>query len=166
MTMPTFSAGQRLTASDLQILADQIDSLTAPGWVSYGSTFAELIDAYGTDPTQGDSTVYARYRRPAGSDMCSFYMKVDIDTGGGFSAGTGAWRFHLPYDASSAASMTFRMAVNESGVLIRTGATYRVSDGRFEATCDESTAIGELGIAGSGWTTGDWMTFAGTYRCA
>jgi len=93
--MPTFFAGAPLAASDLNLLSAQIDSLTAPGWVDYSGTFT--LTSSGTNPTKGNSTYKALYRRPAGADLID--VKILVIIGTSFVVGTGDYRFSLPFNA-------------------------------------------------------------------
>jgi len=161
----TFSAGNRVTGTDLQAMVDQIDSLTAPGWTSYG-TWSTLITASTTNPTQGSSTVAAQYRRPANSDICHIEINLAIDTGGGFNAGSGSYRFLLPFTASTSEQGAMHMTINESGVALRSGGTNYVDTTHVEGWY--SSAGGSIGSGGlsTSWTTGDWVKIAGFYRVA
>ena len=160
-----FSAGQRLTATQLQALATQIDSLTAPTWTSYG-TWGTLITAVTTNPTQGSSTCTAYYRRADNSNICDFQYFLNIDTGGGFNAGSGAYRFLLPFAASSLENGAFHMAINESGVALRVGTSSYVDTTHLAGWYD--AAGGNIGSGGlsTSWTTGDWLRITGSYRVA
>ena len=163
MSLITFSAGQRVTASQLMTMVNQIDSLTAPGWVSYG-TWSTLVTAVTTNPTQGSSSAVARYRRPAGSDICDYQIKVLFNTGGGFNAGSGAYRFLLPFTASTSEIGAHHMTIMESGVLYRSGGTDYVDQTHVEGWYAASGApIGYQGLSTS-WTTGDYLKIAGSFQ--
>lgn len=160
-----FSAGQRLSAADLQALCTQIDSLTVPGWTSYG-TFATLITAATTNPTAGNSTATAIYRRSADSDICFYEINFAVDTGGGFNAGSGAYRFQLPFTASTAEQGAHHMTINESGVSLRSGGTNYVNTTHVEGWyAGAGASIGSGGLSTS-WTTGDWVKVSGFFRVA
>lgn len=160
-----FSAGQKLSATALNALTDQIDSLTAPGWTSYG-TWATLITAATTNPTQGSSTVAAQYRRAADADICFYEINLAIDTGGGFNAGSGAYRFLLPFTASTSEQGAHHITINESGVALRSGGTNYVDTTHVEGWYSGAGgAIGSSGLSTS-WTTGDWAKISGFFRVA
>jgi len=165
MALITFAAGQRLTAAQLQTIVTQVDSLTAPGWTSYG-TSTTLLTAATTNPTLGSSTCTGVYRKPTGSDICDFQYHLLIDTGGGFSAGSGAYRFLLPFAASTAEGGSFHMTINESGVALRVGATSYVDTTHLSGWYDGGGGnIGHAGLSSS-WTTGDWLRITGSFRVA
>jgi len=161
----TFSAGNRVTGAQLQAIVDQVDSLTAPGWTSYG-TWATLLTAATTNPTQGSSSVTAVYRRSANSDICAFQYLLSIDTGGGFNAGSGAYRFLLPFAAHASENGAYHITINESGVALRVGGTSYVDTTHLAGWYD--AAGGNIGSGGlsSSWTTGDWLRITGSYRVA
>lgn len=100
MAMPTFAAGQRLTAATLQQLSTQIDSLTNPGWTSYNPTWA----ASGTAPAIGNGTLTGRYRRSTSSDLV--YVEIRQTWGTTTTDGTGTWNWTLPVTASASAVST------------------------------------------------------------
>lgn len=163
MALITFAAGQRLTAAQLQTIVAQVDSLTAPGWISYGS-WATLITASVTAPTQGASTAAGLYRRTAGSDLCHFQLRLDI--GGGFSPGSGAYRFLLPFAAGSDELAAFHSTINEAGTSLRVGGTTFVDATHFEMWYDAAgSPVGSAGLS-TPWTTSDWIRIAGAYRVA
>jgi hypothetical protein len=160
-----FAAGQRLTGAKLQALASQIDSLTAPGWTSYGS-WTTLLTASTTNPTQGSSTVAAYYRKPANSDICDFQYYLNINTGGGFNAGSGTYKFLLPFTAAVTEGGAFHVTINEAGVALRVGASSYADTTHLTAWYDASGgAVGSGGLSTS-WTTGDWLRITGSYWVA
>jgi hypothetical protein len=160
-----FSAGQRLTAAQMQAVVAQIDSLTAPTWTSYGS-WTTLLTAATTNPTQGSSTVTAYYRKPADSDICDIQYYLSINTGGGFNAGSGTYRFLLPFTASTLEGGAFHMTINDSGVALRVGATSYYNTTHLTGWYDAAGgSIGSGGLSKS-WTTGDWLRITGSYRVA
>lgn len=165
MALITFAAGQRVTAAQLQTIVTQVDSLTAPGWTSYGS-WSTLITASTTNPTQGSSAASAIYRRPAGADMCNFELRFDINTGGGFSPGSGSYRFQLPFAAGASELLAFHATINEAGTSLRVGGTSWIDSTHFEMWYDG--AGGSVGAGGlsTSWTTGDWIKIAGAFRVA
>lgn len=158
MAMASFSAGNRVYASDLEAMARQIDSLTAPGWVDYSGTFT--ITATVTPPTKGNSTYVARYRQPASSDVLD--VEVYISIGSTFVAGSGTYRFLLPTAMPSAELVACHATINESGIAFRSGGSSIVDTTHFEAWADGSNAvIGSSGLfSGGGWTAGDFMRFS------
>jgi hypothetical protein len=160
-----FAAGQRLTAAQLQAIATQVDSLTAPGWVSYG-TWSTLITASTTNPTQGSSTASAYCRKPADSDIFDFQYFLNINTGGGFNAGSGTYYFLLPFAVSALEGGAFHMSINESGVALRVGGTSYVDSTHITGWYDASGANINSGGLSSSWSTGDWLRITGRGRMA
>lgn len=93
----SFSAGQFLTAADLQAMVDQIDSLTNPGWTSYTPAWTSA----GTAPAIGNGTITGRYRRAANSDLIIAEIKMVLGTTS--TIGTGVYSWSLPVTAKAAA---------------------------------------------------------------
>jgi hypothetical protein len=106
----TFSAGQFLTASDLQAMVTQIDSLTSPGWTSYTPTWS----ASGTAPAIGNGTLTGRYRRVANGDLV--IVEIHQTWGSTTTNGTGFYSWSLPVTATSSAVGTYG-----SGHVLNTG---------------------------------------------
>lgn len=148
--MTTF-AGNEINASDV-----------SPGWNDYSSTFT--LTATTTNPTKGNSTYAARYHYPSGGDMV--HVQVRIDIGSTFSAGSGVYRFLLPFsangsDASIGAGYVLDTGTANRSVVVRRETTTQVS-------CYLNGALTALTDAGSGtaWATGDIIQFAFTYQAA
>jgi hypothetical protein len=160
-----FAAGQRLTAAQLQAIATQVDSLTSPGWTAYG-TWATLLTATGSNPTQGSSTISAMYRKPADSDICHIEINLSINTGGGFSGGSGVYLWQLPFASGSAEGAVMQVAINESGVALRSGTTSTYDTTHMNAWYDNSGGAISNGGLSTSWTTGDWIKIQGFYRVA
>lgn len=142
------------------ILASDINDILAPGWTDYVSTFA--LTATTTNPTLGNSTVVARYRRAPTSDVMD--VQIGITIGSTFSAGSGSYRWSLPFAVQSFDLIACHGTIFESGVANRVGGTELVTTTTFAATYDGSLAqIGSAGLS-TGWTTGDIMKFG--LRCS
>lgn len=84
MTMPIFGAGQWLSAADLQKMARQIDSLTAPGYTSWTPTWT----ASTTPPVLNNGTLVGDYRRSANSDQVRVRFQLTIGSTTTIGAGT------------------------------------------------------------------------------
>lgn len=95
MPVPVFAAGHVPTAAELEQWSDQIDSNTAPGWTSYALSWTAAT----TNPTIGNSTVTAHYRRVSGGDLV--IVRVSIGIGSTFSAGSGTYSWSLPVTAAA-----------------------------------------------------------------
>lgn len=147
----TDSAGNVIFASDV-----------GPGWVDYSSTFT--LTATTTSPTKGNSTYVARYRAPTGADKVDVQVRIDI--GSTFSAGSGVYRFLLPFTANTA----------DVGIgacyILDTGTANRMAVVRRETSTQVSVylngALSGITDAGSGtaWATGDIIQFSFTYQPA
>src|SRR5690242_16258967 len=98
MVMPSFLVGQRILAADLELMARQIDSLTAPGWNSYTPVWTMS----GSAPTQGNVTLTGRWRRAANSDLIIAEGKWVF--GSTSAIGTGNITMSLPVAASANAN--------------------------------------------------------------
>lgn len=158
------TAGSRLLAEDLLPWSDQINSLTAPGWTDWSATFA--LQAVTTNPTKGNSTYTATYRRPSGSDVVDFEWYILI--GSTFSAGNGVYRFTVPFNAHATSILT---SVG-NGYILDTGTANRQGVVRFEAAGyvnlflnGATSAITHAG-SGTAWATGDIISGSIRYRPA
>lgn len=141
----TFSAGNKLYASDLQAVVDQTDSLTAPGWTSYTPVWSMSSSA----PTQGNAVLTGRWRRAANSDLIIVEGKWVF--GSTSAIGTGNITMSLPTAAS--ATVTNRPGVG-------TALIDDVSSQRYNAVARlaSSTTITFVGNAGN--VTHTWTTWA------
>ncbi len=83
-------AGHKVTATNIDAILDQIDSLTAPGWTSYTPVWA----AAGTQPAIGNGTIAGRFRRAAGGDLMHFTIRIVM--GSTTTYGTSVYEFGLP----------------------------------------------------------------------
>lgn len=156
--MTTFSAGQRLTAA-------QLENIIAPGWTDYSSSLT--LTAVTTNPTKGNSTYTSNYRRSTGSDMVVFRGRIII--GSTFSAGSGAYRLSLPVTAASGAvsNTTGSVYVLDSGTAHRVMVCNILSTTTMEIAVELAGAIlGSGGPAGAGWATSDEIRWTITYQAA
>lgn len=151
----TFFAGDVLSAADL-------NDIIAPGWVDYSGTFT--LTAVTTNPTKGNSTYQAYYRRSATSDVCD--VQIYIVIGSTFSAGSGAYRFLVPFTSLSTELMTAHAFINESGVALRVGAGQFVDTTHFEMIYDAAGGIIGSGGLSTSWTTGDSIKISLRYGLA
>lgn len=161
---PNLTAGARLLGERTDAFLDQIDSLTDPGWTDYSGTFA--LTAVTTNPTKGNSTYLARYRRPTDCDLID--VEVSVTIGSTFSAGSGVYRFSVPFNAS-AGSISCATGIS---YIFDNGTANRIGVVRFEAAGyvniyrnDQTTALTHAG-PGTAWATGDIVTFSLAYEPA
>lgn len=147
----TVYAGNVIFASDV-----------SPGWVDYSSTFT--LTATTTNPTKGNSTYAARYQYPTGGDLIETEIRIDI--GSTFAAGSGVYRFLLPFAAN-----TSDTAIG-AGYILDTGTANRNVVVRRETSTQVSiylnaalTAITDAG-SGTAWATGDIIQFSYRYQPA
>jgi hypothetical protein len=143
-----------------EAILDQIAGLTAPGWTDYSSSW--VLDALSVTPTKGNSTYSAYYRRPSGSDAIDFEFYVLI--GSTFSAGSGVYRFPVPFNASAGSILrtTGSAYIFDNGTANRTGALRFEAAGYFNLFINAAaSAITHTG-SGTAWATGDII--AGTIR--
>src|SRR6266496_5746060 len=110
----TVYAGNIIYANDINVLNWTDYTTVAP---SGGSAFA--ITASTTAPTQGNSTYRAEYQR----NTFNCNVRIHIDIGSTFAAGSGNYRFGLPFTASANASTATAGAlwINDSGTALRMG---------------------------------------------
>lgn len=152
VSKPVLKAGVYPDGADLELIVDQIEQNTAPGRIDYTMT----IDGATTDPTLGNSTLQASYRRPAESDLVHFVFKLTI--GSTFSAGSGVYTFPLPIAMASPQIDSGNCMVFDTGAVIRVLALVPSTSTGLVAYVDSvGSAIGSTGPAGAGWATGDFL---------
>lgn len=152
----TFSAGNKLTAA-------QLNDIIAPGWTDYSGTFT--LTATTTNPTKGNSTYLARYRRSSTSDLV--HVDVYILIGSTFAGGSGLYRFLMPVAASTNAILS---AVGSCSV-IDTGTAGRTAAVEFvDSTHVQCIRNGDISAFTNTlpqtWATGDIIRFSITYESA
>lgn len=149
------------------ILADHHNALAAPGWATYGSDTTSLT-ATSVNPTKGSSTYTFEYSKP-NLDLIQVRFFISINTGGGFAAGTGAWRFLLPESASANAQSgtVGNLWVNDSGTALQVGQLI-IADATHAEGYLQNITGNALGAAGPGtaWATGDTIRGTITYEPA
>jgi hypothetical protein len=156
----TFSAGQKLFASDLQDMVDQIDSLTDPNWTSYTTTWA----ASGTAPAIGNGTLAARYRRSASSDLV--IAEVRMAMGSTTTYGTGFYSWTLPFTAASNANLFTSGKANlyDSSALTRFGASAKLDSVTTVILNAHNGTIGQT--IPFTWANGDEIRWTVQYEAA
>lgn len=158
-----YSTTKPVRAEDLQEIIDLLNA----DWAAYGTDAANLT-ATSVNPTKGSST-YLFESCQMNSSLIAVRFAITINTGGGFAAGTGAWRFAVPSAASAnAQSATVGSVwVNDSGTALRVGALVFADSTHVEATIYNITG-NALGAAGPGtaWATGDAVRGSITYEPA
>lgn len=164
MPLITFSAGQRLTAAQLQTIVTQVDSLTDPNWTDYSNSFA--LTAVTTDPTKGNSTYSARYRRPANCDLIHYEGKITI--GSTFSPGSGIYRFSVPVNASALAiaNTVGQGYIFDNGTANRQGTVKFEAAGFFNIYLHDSLSGFTNSGSGTAWATNDTISWSLVYEPA
>lgn len=148
--MTTF-AGNTIFASDV-----------SPGWVDYSATFT--LTATSVNPTKGNSLYVARYHLPGNGDMV--HVQVRIDIGSTFSAGSGVYRFLLPFVADTADVSIGACYILDTGTANRMAVVRRETSTHVSVYLNGAlSAITEAG-SGTAWATGDIIQFAFTYQSA
>lgn len=157
---PDWTAGTHPDGFDLEAVSDQIVQLTHPGWTDYSTSM--VIDGATTDPTLGNSTLQALYRRCEESDVVDFTFKLTI--GSTFSAGSGIYTFSLPIDMMSPQIWTGPAIVFDTGTAMRSAAVTPIAATGVLLYVDGSgAALGSTGPAGAGWATGDYVSMTIRY---
>jgi hypothetical protein len=154
----SFAAGDKPLASQLY---DQED------WVDYSASFT--LTASTTNPTKGNSSYVAQYLQVA--KKC-IHVRIRIDIGSTFSAGSGTYQFLLPSAASTASSncVSSAMWINDSGTALR-GGFITLNSVTTYATAwyiNAATTLAALGSGGSGtaWATSDVILLDFVYEPA
>lgn len=153
----TLLAGQLLSAAALNAEID-------PAWTDFSSAFT--LTAPTTNPTKGNSTYSAQYRRGPSHKLVHYEGKITI--GSTFVAGSGIYRFALPVNADTTAIAN---AVG-SGYIFDAGTANRQATIRIDAATyltmylhDSLSAITNAG-SGTAWATGDILAWSVWYRPA
>lgn len=141
----TFSAGNRLRASDLSAIVTQVDSLTAPGWTAYTPVWSMS----GSAPTQGNAVLTGRWRRAANSDLIIVEGKFVF--GSTSAIGTGNVTMSLP----TAASTTVTNRPGTGTALIDDISTQRWNAVTRFASSTTITFVGNAGNVTHTWI-GTW----------
>jgi hypothetical protein len=154
----SFAAGDKPLASQMY---DQND------WVDYSATFT--LTASTSNPTQGNSIYKAEYLQIAKKTI---HVRIRIDIGSTFTAGSGNYRFALPFTAATNASNSTAgsMWINDSGTALRGGWATLDSQTTYATAwyINAATTITALGSAGSGtaWANSDVIILNFTYEPA
>jgi hypothetical protein len=140
-------------------LGNQVESLTAPGWIPYTPIWA----ASGTQPNKGASgTLAGRWRRSNSSDIITVEVRLIAD--GTTTFGTGFYTWSLPVNASADAILfsSGRGNIYDSSALTRYGVS---------AMIDAANAVILNGHNGTiaqtvpfTWASGDQMRFTIDYQ--
>jgi hypothetical protein len=143
-----------------ETILDQVESLTSPGWTDYSASWS--LQALSVNPTKGNSTYNAYYRRPTSGDAIDFEFYILI--GSTFAAGSGVYRFPVPFNASAGSILR----TTGSGYIFDNGTANRTGILRFEAAGyfnffinGGASAITHTG-SGTAWATSDII--AGSIR--
>lgn len=145
------SAGNTILASDV-----------SPGWVDYSSTFT--LTAPTTNPTKGNSTYFAQYLAPSNTDRIE--IQVNIIIGSTFAAGSGVYRFLLPFAAHANDYGIGAGYILDLGTANRTGSVRRETTTVLNFYLNASlSAITDTG-SGTAWAAGDIIQFSYSYRPA
>lgn len=153
---------------------DRITAIEGADWTDYSpSTGSNVLQASTTNPTQGSSTYLAQFVY-LNSNMVQVRIRIDINTGGGWNAGSGNWRFMLPpqyptMSVNSSKTLTGAVFINDSGTALKIGVVYGDSNTTYVTVFYSSGASATtLGSGGPGtpWGTGDVVTFTILYEPA
>lgn len=98
MTLITPIGPGRLRESQLAEWSTAINALIGSGWTDYSGTFT--LTASSVNPTKGNSTYAAFYRRPNAGDLV--HVRIYVLIGSTFVVGTGDYQFSLPVNAHAA----------------------------------------------------------------
>lgn len=161
----TWLKGERIKGTEATAQAAQVASLTAPGWTAYGAS-GTVLTAVTTPPTLGNTTWIAHYRRSATSDLVRVRLYFLI--GSTFSAGSGAYRFLLPFAASANAILGEVGAYwgEDFGTALRAGVAICADSTHLELYLPNgSAAIGSAGT-GTAWATSDKIKISFAYEPA
>lgn len=153
--------------TDVAALAGVPASITTleGAWTDWSSTFA--IGASVTPPTKG-STTYAASYHEVGKTV-DYGFGIVINTGGGWSAGSGLWYFPVPVTAHTRAlaQAVGSVYVADQGIALVVGSCFFDTVSRL-AIVLQTVPGGFLGASGPGtaWATGDILRASIRYERA
>lgn len=164
MTVFTIPALSRLLAEDLKAVTDQVTSEQVPGWTDWSASF--VLGAVTTPPTKGNSTYSVAYRRPAGADVVD--LRGYILIGSTFSAGSGVYRFPVPFNASAGAILAEvgPAHILDTGTAERTAAVKFGAAGYLEMVLNGAASGITNAGSGTAWATGDIIRWRIRYEPA
>lgn len=160
-TVPTFLSGELPDSDKFDELTDLATALTA-AW----STWTPTWTAFTTNPSVGDATVVARYRR-IGKTIDG---TIRLIMGSSTTFGSGAWRFSLPGGVSLPTSAEYTCAIwmyddnltnRHVGVGRITGSTIEPHTAALGATNGQVTSAAPFT-----WATSDQIALSFTFECA
>lgn len=159
MALSSFTVGQRVRASELNALVDQINSLTAPGWTTYTPAWTSS----GTAPAIGNGILTGKYRRATNSDFV--IVTGEWQAGTTTTFGTGLYSFSVP--------LTAVLSANTGGpigavYLLDSGTADRPGGTRWNSTTTIGLLSGATGDVGATtpwtWANGDKMQWTVVYQ--
>lgn len=164
--------GHNNTGLEAATVLDGVEAGLGRGWVDISSTF--VIGAVTTPPTKGNSTYVVTYRRPGstGTGVTGFGDLVHVNgyvlIGSTFSAGSGVYRFPVPFNASANAILAACGSVfvfdnttaNRCGTCVFGSATW------VELYVDGSASALTHAGSGTAWATGDIIRWSIAYEPA
>lgn len=157
---PVLTAGVYPDGLAMEAIIDQIDSLTAPDWVTYVPSWT----ASSVNPAIGNGTLTGRYRRSEGEDMV--HAEIRIAAGSTTTFGTGFWSVSLGVTPSTSS----QNAMTQPAVVIdaSTGNTYPCTGRIFGGLLVIGTPTGPLVTATvpMAWTTSDELHISCFYEPA
>jgi len=164
-TIPTsFPAGAKLRGADMQTISDALTALSSAK-TDFSSSFT--LTAVTVNPTKGSSTYSAAYTQV--NKLVIYEFRVDINTGGGWAAGTGAYRFLTPVAASTGSISRAQGSVfiNDSGTALVVGTCSFVplDSTHLAITLASGASLGSAG-PGTAWATGDHVEGSIVYEAA
>lgn len=151
-----------------------VSGLYSGAWTSYvPNTGSNVLQAATTDPTQGNTTYLAEFLRMH-TGLIKVRVKLSIDTGGGWSAGSGAWRIMLPpqYPTMTANDSNIPSGnawINDTGTALHWGIVIPDNSTTYVSVFqDGGSGVSVLGSSGPGtaWATGDVLSMKFEYEPA
>jgi hypothetical protein len=159
---PSLPAGHKVTATDMDAIGDQIDSLTAPGWTSYTPTWTGA----GGNPAIGNGSITGRYRRASGGDLVHFQARILM--GSTTTFGSGIWRVGYPSSPAPSATSLLELAPWGFAYDNSSGARYSISGHVDTGAFIIGSGAGNIATPTQPftWANGDILALNGYYEPA
>lgn len=157
---PSLPAGHKMTATDMDAIGDQIDSLTAPGWTSYTPTWTGA----GGNPAIGNGSITGRYRRASGGDVVHFHLRILM--GSTTTFGSGIYRVGYPSSPAPSATSLLMMAPSGYAYDASSGAVYTITGRVDTGALIVGSGAGNIGTPTQPftWANGDMLVLEGFYE--
>lgn len=166
MAATTFKGRFNASTGDPQdiSMSDARSMLGIGSWVDWSASFT--FTASGGGLVKGAGTTYYAEYQMLNPQTCTYQWEVII--GSGFNAGSGSWRFGLPFAPDRPGHMGNCLVVDGSPFAIYNGSlsTFSTSDCELYRSVDSGPTSAPLGATSLTWAAGDMIRGWVTYKIA